>query len=89
MTLGADFAPPGRRGEFLGLWRLITDFGGAIGPATISVFTTIASLGLASVVSGGVGLAGAAVLLAFVPETLRRRTQQPAVIPVPPPGPSP
>ena len=32
MTLGADLAPPGATGEFLGLWRLIGDTGRAGGP---------------------------------------------------------
>ena len=72
MTLGADFAPDTRRGEFLGVWRLLADVGQAGGPAIISVITGISSLAAASVVSGGIGLAGAAILLAFMPETLRR-----------------
>ncbi len=32
MTLGTDLAPPGRRSEFLGLWRLLTDAGTSAGP---------------------------------------------------------
>jgi len=77
MTLGADFSPDDRRGEFLGVWRLLSDAGIAGGPAVIAVLTSVGSLAIAAVASGGIGLAGAAVMLLFVPETLRRR--RPAV----------
>ena len=36
------------------------------------MLTGVGSLAAASVVSGGIGLAGAALMLAFVPETLTR-----------------
>ena len=75
MTLGADFAPDVGRGEFLGVWRLLADVGQAGGPAIISVITGVSSLAVASVVSGGIGFAGAAILLAFMPETLRRTAE--------------
>ena len=52
MTLGADMAPPGATGEFLGIWRLIGDTGGAAGPLTVGV------------VAGAVGLVGGAYVLA-------------------------
>ena len=32
MTYGADLAPAGRSGQFLGLWRLISDIGSVLGP---------------------------------------------------------
>jgi MFS family permease len=76
MTLGADFSPDVGRGEFLGVWRLISDIGQAGGPVVISVLTGIASLGAASVTSGGIGFAGAALMIAFVPETLRRNRER-------------
>ncbi len=72
MTLGADFAPAVRRGEFLGVWRFMTDLGGAGGPLVISLITSIASLGLASTVCAGLGFAGTAVMWLLVPETLQR-----------------
>jgi MFS family permease len=84
MTLGADFAPDVGRGEFLGVWRLLADVGQAGGPAIISVITGVSSLAAASVVSGGIGFVGAAILLAFMPETLKKK--DPAVVPVVPPG---
>ena len=36
MTLGADLAPPGSSGEFLGVWRLIGDVGNAGAPPGLS-----------------------------------------------------
>jgi MFS family permease len=72
MTLGADFAPEVGRGEFLGVWRLLADVGQAGGPAVISLITGMTSLAVAALVSGGIGFAGAAILLAFMPETLKR-----------------
>jgi MFS family permease len=72
MTLGADFAPAIGRGEFLGVWRLVSDVGQAGGPIVISGLTTVGGLALASVASGGIGLVGAAIMLFLVPETLRR-----------------
>ncbi len=71
MTLGADFAPPGRRGEFLGVWRFIGDAGNAAGPFVVSAIAGAASLGLASALTGGIGLAGALLMALAVPETLR------------------
>ena len=32
MTLGADLSPPESRGEFLGVWRFVTDIGTMAGP---------------------------------------------------------
>ncbi|MPZ49875.1 MAG: MFS transporter [Dehalococcoidia bacterium] len=72
MTLGADFAPEVGRGEFLGVWRLVSDIGLAGGPLIISGLTGIGSLALASVASGGIGLAGAAMMAFLVTETLKK-----------------
>ncbi len=88
MTLGADFSPALGRGEFLGVWRLVSDVGQAGGPLVISGLTGIGSLALASVASGGIGLAGAAVMLLFVPETLRRHRESFAGKALDPPAPT-
>ena len=72
-VLGADFAPAERRGEFLGVWRLIGDVGNAGGPFVVSVVVGIASLGLAAICTGSLGLAGAVLMWLVVPETLQRR----------------
>ncbi len=70
MTLGADFAPIRGRAEFLGVWRLVGDVGTAGGPLVAAAVTAAASLGAASVLTGGIGLAGAAILATRMPETL-------------------
>jgi MFS family permease len=51
MTLGADLAPPGATGEFLGIWRLIGDIGAVSGPL------------VAGAVAAAVGLSGGAWVL--------------------------
>jgi len=76
MTLGADFAPADRRGEFLGVWRFIGDTGNAGGPLAISFLVGIASLGGAALITAGFGLAGAVAMAVLVPETLRRTQQR-------------
>jgi MFS family permease len=81
MTLGADFSPPVGRGEFLGVWRLIGDMGTAGGPLLVSAIAGAATLGAASVATGGIGLAGAAVMMFLVPEPLKRH--KPPARPVP------
>jgi MFS family permease len=78
MTLGADLAPPGRQGEFLGVWRFVGDIGTSGGPLVVAGVTGVATLGLACVAIGGLGLAGAAVMAFLVPETLRQRHPPPA-----------
>jgi MFS family permease len=72
MTLGADFSPSQGRGEFLGVWRLIGDFGAAGGPLAISGIIGAVSLAAAAVATGGFGLIGGVLMILFVPETLRR-----------------
>jgi len=76
MTLGADFTPEERRGEFLGVWRFISDVGGAGGPLAVSFIAGIASLGLASTICAGLGFAGAMAMWLLVPETLQRGRQR-------------
>jgi MFS family permease len=72
MTLGADFAPPGNQGEFIGVWRFITDIGTSGGSLLVPIVATAATLGVACVAIGGIGLVGAAVMAFLAPETLRR-----------------
>lgn len=85
-TLGADFAPDVGKGEFLGVWRLVSDIGQGGGPVVISAVTALATLGAASVATGGIGFVGAALLVLFVPEPLKRRA---ALVPRFGPGPPP
>lgn len=52
MTLGADASPDVGRPQFLASWRVLADSGSFAGPAIVSVVSTVATLGLASVVIG-------------------------------------
>jgi MFS family permease len=70
MTLGADLAPRGATGEFLGIWRLIGDVGAVMGP--IAVGLVAASIGL----SGGAWvLAVAGALAVFTLAVLVQETR--------------
>ena len=73
MTLGTDLAPPDKRGEYLGLWRLLTDLGTATGPMVVSSVVALAPLPLAALASAGLGAAGSFVVYRYVRETLVRR----------------
>lgn len=73
MTLGSDFTPRIGRGEFLGVWRLVSDVGAASGPVVISAVTAAATLGVAAMVVGGIGIAGATLMVTRVAEPLHRQ----------------
>ena len=73
MTLGADLAPPGSSGEFLGVWRLIGDTGNAGAPLVVGNLADLFGLSVGAWVLAGVGLASAGVLTFLVPETLTKR----------------
>jgi MFS family permease len=81
LTLGSDLAPKESMGEFLGVWRLIGDAGSTGAPLAVGGVADLVGLSMSALVLGGVGIGAAALLLFFVPETLRR----PAV-PEPSPG---
>lgn len=72
MTLGADLAPHEGRGEFLGVWRLMGDLGSSGGPLAVGKIADVVGLGPAAGTLCGIGLLAAAVLAAFVRETLQR-----------------
>jgi len=72
LTLGSDLAPPGGRGEFLGIWRLIGDLGHSAGPLILSMLIEVATLGSAALFTAGIGFLGAGVLYWLVDETLQR-----------------
>ena len=69
--MGMDLSPPYARGEFLGVWRLISDAGWATGPLLAGVLVDIASLSVASFSTAGLGFLGGVVFLFMVPETLK------------------
>ncbi|RPI08906.1 MAG: MFS transporter [Zetaproteobacteria bacterium] len=72
MTLGADLAPKDRRGEFLGVWRLLGDVGSTGGPFLASLVAGLGGLGLSATVCAGIGLVGTLVMGKLMPETLPR-----------------
>lgn len=72
MTLAADVAPLEARGQFFGVWRLVSDVGGFVGPLEVAAATALATLAGAAVLTGGLGLLGAAYVAVMVPETLQR-----------------
>ena len=70
MTLGADLAPADRRGEFIGVFRMMPELGGVAGPVALGVLLDAASLFAGTVLCGGFGLAAALFMAACVKETL-------------------
>jgi MFS family permease len=78
MTLGADLAPDGATGEFLGIWRLIGDVGAFTGPVCVGVIAGMTSLKGSAVVLALVGVAAAATLALLVRETRQVAAPAPA-----------
>jgi MFS family permease len=72
MTLGADLSPPGSRGEFLGMWRLVGDAGTTGAPLVVGAIADLLALPTASIVIAGTGLIASAIFATLVPETLKR-----------------
>ena len=68
LTLGSDLADPQDPAPFLGAWRFTTDLGSALAPVLISAITGIASLSIAALALGCLGLAGASVLGIHLPK---------------------
>ena len=73
MTLGADLAPRGARGEFLGIWRLIGDAGFTGGPIIAGAVADLVVLQAAALTVSGAGLIAAIIFALLVPETLQGR----------------
>jgi MFS family permease len=69
MTLGADLAPPGAVGEFLGFWRLIGDSGQSGGPIIVGTTADIFGLTTTALILSGIGAAAALTLALLVRET--------------------
>ena len=76
LTLGSDLAPLNDPGEFLGVWRFVSDVGSAGGPPLIGGIAQLMSLASASWVTGGVAVIGAVLLVILVPETVGDRARQ-------------
>jgi MFS family permease len=72
MTMGSDLAPREGGGAFLGVWRLIGDVGAAGAPVIVGGLAQVLTIGAAAVATGGVGFAGAAMMMFLVTETISR-----------------
>ncbi len=69
MTLGADLAPRGATGEFLGLWRLVGDSGAVAGPLVVGVMAEAIGLNGSAFALGAVGILAALTIAFLVQET--------------------
>lgn len=69
MTLGADLAPEGATGEFLGIWRLIGDIGMVIGPLLVGAIAGALSLDGSAIALMVAGFVASATLAFLVKET--------------------
>lgn len=67
MTLGADTAPPGQRAQYLGIWRLFADTGGATGPLVVSAGAALGSLAAGILAMGVLSTGVVGALLRWVP----------------------
>jgi MFS family permease len=69
MTLGADLAPRGATGEFLGIWRLIGDAGGFLGPIAVGAIAASTSLSGSAYLLSLIGFSATLTLAFLVKET--------------------
>ncbi|MEC7837520.1 MAG: MFS transporter [Chloroflexota bacterium] len=72
LTIGSDLSPPDNRGGFLGIWRFISDGGGAAGPTVMGIIANSYSLATASFSSGLIAIFGIIFMRFFVKETLEK-----------------
>lgn len=70
LTIGSDVAPEVERNQFMGFWRLELDTGVVLAPVIVGTIAESVSLSAASLTIMGFGLAGAAVLVLYMKETL-------------------
>jgi len=66
MTLGSDVAPAEGRQVFMGLWMVLQDGGGLVGPAIVSL-GALASLPVGIVAVGAIGVAATGLLARWIP----------------------
>lgn len=81
MTLGADVAPPAARAQFLGLWRILSDTGGAVGPLVLTAASAAGAIAVGIWVMAASSLASVAAQAVWVPKFsvhANRRTRRAA-----------
>lgn len=71
MTLAGDFSPSEGRAEFIGVWRLLSDAGGAVSPFVMGAVAHVLVLGAAGAITAAMGLVGVVVMATLVREPLR------------------
>lgn len=71
LTMGSDLSPKNRPGEFLGIWRFISDSGGVVAPLYIGWLATITTLALSSTLSSGIAVFG--LLVIFISKETKDR----------------
>lgn len=71
LTLGADLAPRDDPAPYLAAWRTLTDLGGAVAPLAVSAMA-VASLPLASAVTGVLAVLGSAGFARWIPRYIPR-----------------
>lgn len=70
-TLGADVAPPGARGVFLGLWNFTGQSGSSLSPIVFAALATFAGYTAAFLFLALASMGVAAMLATLIPETGR------------------
>jgi len=78
MTLGADLAPREATGEFLGIWRVIGDIGGVVGPLIVGIVGDHLGLRGSAVFLMLAGFCSSVTLFKLVKET--RRASEPVAV---------
>ncbi|MDH5737864.1 MAG: MFS transporter, partial [Gammaproteobacteria bacterium] len=76
MTMGSDFAPAKERGEFLGVWRLLSDIGSFAGPLLMGWIANTMMLSAAFFATSAMGTVGVLIVLLLVKETLEKGNPQ-------------
>ena len=69
MTISTDLAPDAAPGEFLGVWRFVTNAGTTAGSALIGSLAELFSLSMAPLVMGTFGILVAVAVSFFMDET--------------------
>ncbi len=72
MSIGSDLAPDEQRGQFLGVWRFVSDLGFTGGPLFVTGLMGFFSLGISSLILGGFSSGCALVMWFFAPESMRK-----------------
>ncbi len=73
-----DLAPEERRGSFLGVWTLVNNSGGAIGPVAVGFLAQTAGYSATFIASGALLVLSAMLMSVFGPDTRGRRRATPA-----------